>query len=261
MFELPLTIRNLSGNPDFPMRDKLMVANLAERKAASQAAATDVVALKQVMGAIDADSCPHFYNFHMHTTRSDGRLEPEKLMQQAANIGLAGMAITDHHGIGGYKLAQQWLLELQETEDCPLSAKNLHLWTGIEITSSLLDAEVHILGYAFDPDAAILEPYLHGRSPRGDLAQANRVIKTLHEAGGLTVLAHPCRYHRSFSDLIPAAADLGIDGVETYYAYGNPSPWHPSPKQTEQVKNLAEGRGLLHTCGTDTHGTNLLQRL
>lgn len=259
MFELPLTIRNLSGNPDFPMRDILMVAKLASRETAALAA-TDTVALKEVWGQVDDRSCPQLYNFHMHTTSSDGRLEPERLMQQALEIGLVGMAITDHHSVSGYKLARQWLSDLKPPESA-LSPIRLHLWTGIEITARLLDVEVHILGYGFDPDAAILDPYVQGRSPKGDLGEANRVINTIHESGGLAVLAHPCRYHRSASDLIPAATDMGIDGVETYYAYGNPSPWQPSPDRTEQVKKLAAIHGLFNTCGTDTHGTNLLQRL
>ncbi|PSB03228.1 PHP domain-containing protein [Merismopedia glauca] len=238
-----------------------MVTNFAGRTAANSIAATDVIALREVLGQIDAHSCPQFYNFHMHTLCSDGRLEPERLMQQAVAIGLLGMAITDHHSTSGYNLAQQWLTNIQEQSDSSLAAQKLRLWTGVEITAHLLNTEVHILGYAFDPNSSSLEPYLQGKSTKGDLSQAFRVINGIHQAGGLAVLAHPARYHSPATDLIPAAADLGIDGVETYYAYNNPSPWQPSPKQTEQVKQLALAHGLLHTCGTDTHGTNLLQRL
>jgi hypothetical protein len=87
------------------------------------------------------------------------------------------------------------------------------------------------------------------------------VIVALHQAGGLAVLAHPERYRRSAAELIPVAAHLGIDGVETYYAYGNPEPWQPSPNQTQKVKQLSATYNLLNTCGTDTHGLNLLRRL
>jgi predicted metal-dependent phosphoesterase TrpH len=238
-----------------------MVTNFTDRTAGIPVTATDAVELRKVLGQVDAHSCPQFYNFHMHTLYSDGRLEPELLMQQAVDIGLLGMAITDHHSTRGYKFAQKWLLNFQAQPDAPLAAQNLHLWTGVEITACLLDTEVHILGYAFDPHAASLESYLHGRSPKGDLRQASRVIDAIHQAGGLAVLAHPARYHRSATDLIPAAANLGIDGVETYYAYKNPTPWEPSVKQTAEVQKLARIYGLLDTCGTDTHGTNLLQRL
>lgn len=79
--------------------------------------------------------------------------------------------------------------------------------------------------------------------------------------GGLAVLAHPARYRRSPEDLIPAAAALGIDGVETYYGYDNSDPWKPSPKQTEEIRHLADLHGLMHTCGTDSHGFKISKRL
>lgn len=74
-------------------------------------------------------------------------------------------------------------------------------------------------------------------------------------------MAHPARYQRSANELIPVAAQIGIDGAEAYYAYGNPKPWRTSKKETEQVLHLGEICDLLTTCGTDTHGMSLLQRI
>ena len=175
-------------------------------------------------------------------------------MTQAVEIGLKGMAITDHHCVDGYARAAKWL-EIEGIEIRP------HLWTGIEITAYLPPVDVHILGYGFDPLEPSLAPYLTGREPRGVDARAERVIAALHRAGAIVVLAHPSRYRRSPEELIPTAVSLGIDGVETYYAYNNPQPWIPSFEQTETVKRLGNSYNLLHTCGTDTHGLNLLQRL
>ena len=62
--------------------------------------------------------------------------------------------------------------------------------------------------------------YLQGSRPKGERALAGQVIASIQQAGGLAVLAHPERYRRSATELIPAAAKLNIDGVETYYAYG-----------------------------------------
>jgi predicted metal-dependent phosphoesterase TrpH len=214
----------------------------------------DAVGLRLVFEAITAESCPRFFNFHLHTVCSDGRLSPQALIQQATEVGLKGLAITDHHSVKGYKQAQQWLAQQQK----PVP----QLWIGTEISAALLNDEVHILAYAFDPDEPDLQAYLQGESVQGDLYQAQQVIGAIHQAGGLAVLAHPARYRRSLHELIPAAAELGIDGVETYYAYsGNPSPWRPSPKETAEVEALASYHQLLNTCGTDTHGLNLLQRL
>ncbi len=196
----------------------------------------------------------------MHTNCSDGQLSPLCLIEQSVKIGLRGLAITDHHSIRGYQIAQDWLEAVRET--FPLSPQHLpYLWTGIEITSELLNVEVHILGYGFNPQHEMMTPYLQGTKPEGNQRQAENIIKALHAAGGLVVLAHPYRYHRPAPDLIAIAADLGIDGVEAYYAYGNPKPWHPSPRETEKVLELSRFYGLFATCGTDTHGKDLLSRL
>jgi predicted metal-dependent phosphoesterase TrpH len=106
-----------------------------------------------------------------------------------------------------------------------------------------------------------MKPYLQKIPSVGHAYQAVNVIKSIHEAGGLAVLAHPARYRRSHFDLIPAAAGYGIDGVETFYAYNNPKPWKASEVETEEVQQLAEKFELFNTCGTDTHGVNLLHRL
>lgn len=239
-----------------------MAVNLASPTSSSlKPEAQNISALKQVFQTIDADSCPGSYNFHMHTVYSDGRLQPEALMEQAIARGMKGLAITDHHSTQGYVKAQicldNWKLNHPDK-----NSEAPSLWTGAEINAELLNNEVHILAYAFDPQHPSLQPYLRGKSTEGTYCySAARVIEAIHEAGGLAVLAHPCRYRSTADKLIPEAARFGIDGVEIYYAYGNPNPWKPSPKQTALVKDLAETYGLLGTCGTDSHGLSLLVRI
>ena len=222
--------------------------------------------LKTVFGAISPESCPHQANFHMHTVCSDGNLTPDALIQQAIKIGLNDFAITDHHSIAGYRQAKHCLerygLELSDSgRNVPRQSVAPRLWVGVEVNALILDNEVHILCYGFDPNHAEMQPYFQGESATGDRYRAASVISAVHEAGGLAVLAHPNRYRRSPTELIPEASRLGIDGVETYYAYDNPSPWRPSPKPTTLVHQLGEQHGLFHTCGTDTHGLDLLTRL
>jgi predicted metal-dependent phosphoesterase TrpH len=229
---------------------------LTQKKPESQ----DLAALRQVLATVHAASCPHTYNFHMHTNHSDGQLRPDILIDQALALGLQGFAITDHHRISGFEAAQRYLTNWQA------QAENMgkpvpHLWTGMEITSQLLEVEVHILGFAFDPQHEAIVPYLTGEAPSGQAAEAAQVIAAIRHGGGVAVLAHPARYRRSLQDLIPAAVQAGIDGVETYYAYGNPKPWQSSALETEQVEALSQDYCLLRTCGTDTHGLNLCQRL
>ena len=219
-------------------------------------AAQDTEHLRSIWETIDSASCPGFYNFHLHTIASDGKLTPSDLIRQAIALGLKGLAITDHHSVEGFKEAEVYLEGIEaESENLP------QLWTGTEITSELLGVEVHILGYGFNPDHPAIASYLQGSRPKGDRALAGRVIASIHQAGGLAVLAHPERYHRSATELIPAAAKLNIDGVETYYAYGNPKVWQPTPDKTATVMALAQQHHLYSTCGTDTHGLSIQQRI
>lgn len=223
----------------------------------SSSAARNTTNLKKVWENLDANSCPRQYNFHMHTIASDGKLTPQNLVQQVIELGLQGFAITDHHSVAGYLQAQTYLDRLKNEG----YGEQLTLWTGMEITSQLLGVDVHILGYGFDPHHYSLKPYLNSCRPLGEDAEAQKVINSIHQAGGLAVLAHPHRYRRSAQDLVAAIAPMGIDGLEVYYAYGNPNPWQPSQRRTASAQHLAEKYNLLGTCGTDTHGKNLLQRI
>ena len=218
----------------------------------------DSLSLTRVWETVHSNSCPYIYNFHMHTNVSDGKLCPLELVDQAIDIGLKGIAITDHHSLGGYQQAESYRNQIQTANP---DQEIFNLWTGIEITSNLKGTDVHILGYAFDPTHAALEPYIQSVSPEGQDANAQKVIASIHQAGGLAILAHPFRYRRPAREIVLLAAEMGIDGIEAYYAYGNSYPWKPSPNQTEEALELAFKNGLYTTCGTDTHGLNLLKRI
>ncbi len=71
------------------------------------------------------------------------------------------------------------------------------------------------------------------------------IIKAIHEAGGVAVLAHPGFYDNFelLEELIPE----GLDGVEV---------WHPenTPEQQEMLMAIAKKHGLVMTGGSDFHG-------
>lgn len=223
----------------------------------------DCETLRRVFQSVDATTCPHHYNFHLHTVYSDGQLTPEDLVEQALRKGLSGLAITDHHHVGGYYAAQEWLARYFANHGNHFypEEERLKLWVGVEINAHLLEGEVHILGYAFDPEAEAMAPYLQGKRVTGDRYLASQVVEAIHRAGGLAVLAHPARYRQRPEALIPAAQMLGFDGIEVYYAYDNPKVWRSSPEATERLLSLCEGHNFLHTCGTDTHGHNISRRV
>lgn len=71
------------------------------------------------------------------------------------------------------------------------------------------------------------------------------VLKAIHEADGIAVLAHPGQYDNF--ELLDELIELGLDGVEV---------WHPSntPDQVEYLKKKAKEKKLLMTGGSDFHG-------
>ena len=225
---------------------------------ATKLRAQDSLKLKEVWQTVHSNSCPTLYNFHLHTTSSDGSLTPLEVIDQALKFRLKGLAITDHHSVNGYRQAQAYLNEIQTQNP---QEDLFSLWTGTEITSNLQGVTVHILAYAFDPEHPAILPYLQSIAPLENEANAEIVIDSIHQAGGLAVLAHPFRYRRPAKELIPLAAYLGIDGIEAYYSYTKTNPWTTSPHQTEESLELAFKYNLHTTCGTDTHGTNILLRL
>jgi 3',5'-nucleoside bisphosphate phosphatase len=78
-----------------------------------------------------------------------------------------------------------------------------------------------------------------------------RAIEVIHNAGGVTVLAHPCLLRlpdvHMMEELVVLLKSHGLRGIEVSY------PEH-SPAQTLQYQALARRHGLLMTGGSDFHG-------
>jgi predicted metal-dependent phosphoesterase TrpH len=79
----------------------------------------------------------------------------------------------------------------------------------------------------------------------GKYPEAPEVMKAIHEAGGIAVLAHPLLYNNY--DLLDELIGLGLDGIEV---------WHPSCAEDDVVylQQKAKKHNLLMTGGSDFHG-------
>ncbi|MEI7664756.1 MAG: PHP domain-containing protein [Synechococcaceae cyanobacterium ELA263] len=208
--------------------------------------------LAAVLRQVGPDSCPGRYNFHCHTLCSDGSLGPAELAVQAIELGLEHLAITDHHSIAAHR-AVAAALEARRAQGEAVPT----LWRGVEISALLEGCLVHVLALGFDDQAAALQPYLQGMACVGPALRCEVLLGAIQRAGGLALLAHPARYRLPHGRLIAAAADLGFDGAEAWYDYEQRQPWSATPLICEAIAaDLAE-RGLLQSCGTDTHGLAL----
>jgi predicted metal-dependent phosphoesterase TrpH len=88
-------------------------------------------------------------DLHLHTTASDGRSTPERLIERAARRGIRTCAVTDHDTVAGLERA------------CLTGERvGVRVVAGIEITAVANGVDVHMLGYFFDPAHAELTEFL-----------------------------------------------------------------------------------------------------
>ena len=211
--------------------------------------------LRSVLSSVDPVSCPTRLNFHCHSLCSDGSLSPAQIAEQAAEIGLEHMAVTDHHSADAWEPMQQRLDELSQAGHAVPT-----LWSGCEISCVLETCLVHVLALGYDRSHSAIAPYLQGDAVIGDQLEAAAVVEAIHASSGLAVLAHPARYRLGFKPLMRAASALGFDGAECWYDYEMQPQWRPSPLICEHKAALASDLNLLQSCGTDTHGISLKGR-
>ncbi len=216
---------------------------------------SNIKTLIKVLKSVGPESCPKDINLHCHTTCSDGSLSPLELIKQARDHQVKHIAVTDHHSISSYSIMYDWLSE-NSTSSCEYP----NLWTGIEISCILSKCLVHVIGLGFDLYHESINPYIHGQAPIGIKLQASYVVKSIHAAGGIALLAHPARYRVSFDKLIHEASSIGFDGAEAWYDYEYSSPWKPTKLICESIDSQLKKLNMLSSCGTDTHGMSLLSR-
>jgi 3',5'-nucleoside bisphosphate phosphatase len=101
-------------------------------------------------------------DLHLHTTHSDGSLSPTDVLRLAKKAGVTALAITDHDIVSGIPEAVTAGAEL-----------GIEIIPGVEISSSMGDSELHILGYCLrwqDPELnqrlAALRESRHHRNPQ-----------------------------------------------------------------------------------------------
>ena len=88
-------------------------------------------------------------DLHMHTSFSDGKLSPKELINQALKVGLSIISITDHDNVNGLDEA----IEYGERV-------GIKVIPGVELSTGLMDKEVHILGYFIDHKSENLLKFL-----------------------------------------------------------------------------------------------------
>jgi predicted metal-dependent phosphoesterase TrpH len=105
---------------------------------------------------------PEAIDLHVHSSVSDGTETPTRLMRAAAAAGIGTVALTDHDSTAGWQEAA-----------AAVKGTGMTLIPGIELSSQLDFASVHVLGYLFDPgDAELVSETARIRAERLSRAEA-----------------------------------------------------------------------------------------
>ena len=137
------------------------------------------------------------FDFHCHSSVSDGLLPPDELARRAAANGVTAWALTDHDDLGGLEQAAV------AAGECGMDFVN-----GVEISIEWKDVPVHIVGLGFDAKettlCAGLEELRSGRIERAkrmaaalaDIAIPDAFEGAMRYAGNPSLIsrAHFARY-------------------------------------------------------------------
>jgi len=101
--------------------------------------------------------------------------------------------------------------------------------------------------------SSVFKRYMTGKKPgavKGEWSSSFEVIKWIHHADGLAILAHPLRYKMTLTKLKKLVKDLkflGLDGIEIVNSFS-------SAEDIAVSKMIADENELLYSGGSDFHG-------
>ncbi|MDZ7815428.1 MAG: PHP domain-containing protein [Planctomycetota bacterium] len=183
---------------------------------------------------------------HTHSTCSDGTDSPSEIVCKAVEAGLAGVAISDHDTMAGYRMAA--------VNGVP---KRFVLLPATELTAYYGEHEIHVLGYGFDAEDEALCSFLDTCS-RYRRERAIKIIRNLREKAGIELeFEHMAAKHGKFPLGRPHIAyELVENGVckNTYEAFhkylhdGSPymeQKYKVSVPEAVRVIHEAGGRAVL----------------
>jgi hypothetical protein len=111
----------------------------------------------------------HLADLHVHTRRSDGWWQPERLAEAALERGLSAIGVTDHDDCAaGFAIADY----------CARRGLPLHVYPGSEITAREHGHDIHVIGLDLSSDVR----------PWQSLAAT---VEAIMRQGGIVIMPHP----------------------------------------------------------------------
>lgn len=128
-------------------------------------------------------------NLHMHSTESDGRLDPERAVQMYKDAGYDFISLTDH----------------RKTSDVSrLATENFLIIPGMELdcVDEEHDIGYHIVGVG-------IHPFSQDEETRKGPGQA--LVDAIRDQGGEAILAHPYWLGQDRDDLLAVEGAIGLE--------------------------------------------------
>ena len=116
-------------------------------------------------------------DLHIHTTYSDGMLNPEQIVDTALECGLDCIALTDHDNVLSHDVANKYIQEKK---------LNLEIIPGVEINTIYKGYEVHILGYFMDKNNSQFNDMISFQQ-KARIEQTHQIIDLLAKKEGIRI--------------------------------------------------------------------------
>ncbi|MFQ5745936.1 MAG: PHP domain-containing protein [Gemmatimonadota bacterium] len=132
-------------------------------------------------------------DLHLHSTASDGRLEPAEVVRTAAARGLAGLSLTDHDTTEGVEEAAGEAARL-----------GMRFVAGAEISANEPGVSIHLLAYGFAAD----DPEISGFFRRFRETRERRIVAIVEKLHALGVELEPADVNREVGNGVPTRSHV-----------------------------------------------------
>ena len=146
-------------------------------------------------------------DLHVHSTASDGTVPPEEVVALAVAGGLDVLALADHDTVAGVEPAVR-----------AARGQRLHVIPAVEMSSTVADTDLHILGYFVDVHAEVFARHGERNRARRDARMAEMVEQLALQ--GVRITRGQLDAQRSSPAVARARPHLARALVEAGYASG-----------------------------------------
>jgi predicted metal-dependent phosphoesterase TrpH len=183
-------------------------------------------------------------DFHLHTSVSDGELDPSSLLAHAAAHGIGRLAITDHDSLGAYGWEDGRVFE-------EARGLGIELVVGLELDVELEGREVHLLAYDVDLSASPLGGHL-AETQRARRERAHREIPLVNVGFAADVLREDDIFRPGRETLMRAHLIRPLIALGRFASYEEGKEWFRDHVKTDirlPRPSFAEAVGMIHGAG------------